>query len=82
MKTDDYKQELRLSASLHARNAKKIFLRSKSISKSPEKSLPIFSELPRKIAKSLERQIHAKKNGLLPEGRLVRMTTLLLVSMF
>jgi hypothetical protein len=29
MKTDDYKQELHISATLHSTNAKKIFLRSK-----------------------------------------------------
>jgi hypothetical protein len=45
MKTDDYKQELRLSATLHGRNAKKIFLRLKNISKSPEKFCDFFRVL-------------------------------------
>ena len=42
MKTDDYKQELRLSATLHGRNAKKYFLAFKKISKSPEKFCDFF----------------------------------------
>jgi hypothetical protein len=56
MKTDDYKQELRLSATLHGRNAKKIFLRSKNISKSPEK----FCDFFRVLAESRE-NIEASK---------------------
>jgi len=67
MKTDDYKQELRLSASLHARNAKKIFLRSKHISKSPEKFWDFF----RVAAEDRKCNWCAnlrRKNGPSPEG--------------
>jgi hypothetical protein len=46
MKTDDYKQELRLSATLHGRNTKKN-LRSKKHQKDRLRSFAIFSELPR-----------------------------------
>jgi len=76
MKTDDYKQELRLSATLHGRNAKKIFLRSKNISKSPEK----FCDFFRVLAESRENigaPNCAEKTAPRLKGRLNRLTTLL-----
>jgi len=48
MKTDDYKQELRISATLCQTNAKKIFLRSK-ITKPPQNPFVVFESCCREI---------------------------------
>jgi hypothetical protein len=76
MKTDDYKQELRLSATLHGRNAKKNIFAFKKISKSPEK----FCDFFRVLAESRENigaPNCAEKMALRLKGRLNRLTTLL-----
>jgi len=64
MKTDDYKQELRLSATLHGRNAKKNIFCVQKTSANRLRSFAIFSEFSRKVEKILARQIAPKKRPL------------------
>jgi hypothetical protein len=82
MKTDDYKQELRLSASLHARNAKKIFLRSKHISKSPEKFWDFFQSCRGRSQDRECANLRRKKTASSREGPLGSDDDITLVSMF
>jgi hypothetical protein len=69
---------LRLSATLHGRNAKKYFLAFKKISKSPEKFCDFF-RVAAENRKSIGTPDCAKKNGPSSEGPLESVDDITLV---
>jgi hypothetical protein len=64
MKTDDYKQELHISATLHSTNAKKIFLRSKKPRIAAKVFYDFFSELLGRSQKYWCAELRQKKRPL------------------
>jgi len=71
VKTDDYKQELSISATLHRHKSKKNIFAFKKIGESPQNSCALASELLRnmtRMTRILVRQIAPKKTAPPLEG--------------
>lgn len=75
MKTDDYKQELSISATLHYHKSKKIFLRSKNQQIAAQALL--FFQSCRGRSQSIGAPKSPEKTAPRLKGRIDRITTLL-----